>query len=101
MDKCREAFEEIEKVKEILVDYANEVVFNELEGKYIAPCYQTFIPEYLYELNFGWNIFQEQQKKVDEMKSLVCVLWTELDDRNSKEYIIEGCEPIIQELLND
>ena len=43
----------------------------------------------------------ELQKQVDTLKAKVQELWTELDDRQSKEHIIERCESIIQELLKE
>lgn len=47
--------------------------------------------------------FKEGQKskqvEIDELKSKVQELWTELDDRQSKEYIIERCGAIIQGIL--
>ena len=42
---------------------------------------------------------QSKQAEIDALKSKVQELWTELDDRQSKEYIIEKCEAIIQEIL--
>lgn len=42
---------------------------------------------------------QSKQAEIDALKSKVQELWTELDDRQSKEYIIERCEAIIQEIL--
>lgn len=52
-------------------------------------------------INGAWFAYQEQQKKVDMLKAKVQELWTELDDRQSKEHIIEKCESIIQELLKE
>ena len=42
---------------------------------------------------------QSKQAEIDALKSKLQELWTELDDRQSKEHIIEKCEAIIQELL--
>ena len=42
---------------------------------------------------------QSKQAEIDALKSKVQELWTELDDRQSKEYIIEKCEAIIREIL--
>ena len=42
---------------------------------------------------------QSKQAEIDALKSKVQELWTEMDDRQSKEYIIEKCEAIIQEIL--
>ncbi len=50
-------------------------------------------------VNGAWFACQEQQKKIDEVKSKVQDILTELDDRQSKEYIIEKCEEIIKEIL--
>ena len=52
-------------------------------------------------INGAWYVYREQQKKIDELKAKVQELWTELDDRQSKEHIIEKCESIIQELLKE
>lgn len=41
----------------------------------------------------------ELQAEIDALKAKVQELWTELDDRQSKEHIIEKCETIIQEIL--
>lgn len=49
----------------------------------------------------AWYAYQEHQKKIDMLKAKVQELWTELDDRQSKEHIIEKCESIIQELLKE
>ena len=42
---------------------------------------------------------QSKQAEIDALKSKLQDIWTELDDRQSKEHIIEKCEAIIQELL--
>ena len=42
---------------------------------------------------------QSKQAEIDALKAKLQELWTELDDRQSKEHIIEKCEAIIQELL--
>ena len=42
---------------------------------------------------------QSKQAEIDVLKAKLQELWTELDDRQSKEHIIEKCEAIIQELL--
>ena len=52
-------------------------------------------------INGAWFTYQGQQKKIDTLKAKVQELWTELDDRQSKEHIIERCESIIQELLKE
>lgn len=57
--------------------------------------------EYLKGARDAWQAYQEQQKKIDMLKAKVQELWTELDDRQSKEHIIERCESIIQELLKE
>lgn len=67
MNKLREEFEKLPEIQEILLDYKSEVVFHELENKYITPCYETFVPEYVYTLNGAWYAYQEQQKAIDEL----------------------------------
>lgn len=42
---------------------------------------------------------QSKQAEIDALKAKIQELWTELDDRQSKEHIIERCELIIQEIL--
>ena len=42
---------------------------------------------------------QSKQAEIDALKAKIQELWTELDDRQSKEHIIEKCESIIKELL--
>lgn len=44
---------------------------------------------------------QRKQAEIDALKAKIQELWTELDDRQSKEYIIERCESIIKEILHD
>lgn len=68
----REQFERLDKVKDILENKFNGVVFNDDLNQYETPCYSTFIPEYVFELNFGWYAFQEQQKKIDSLLDKVC-----------------------------
>ena len=46
-----------------------------------------------------FELIQSKQAEIDALKSKVQELWTELDDRQSKEHIIEKCEAIIQEIL--
>ena len=41
----------------------------------------------------------ELRKRIEEIKSKVQDLWTALDDRQSKEFIIDSCELIIGEIL--
>lgn len=41
----------------------------------------------------------ELQKRIDDIKSKVQDLWTALDNRQSKEFIIDSCELIIGEIL--
>lgn len=100
MNELRKKFEEAPKVAELLKDNSDElVVFNDELNVYETPMYKNYIPEFLYEINFGWLVFQEQQRRIDDLKSGIQQIWTELDDRQSKEYIIEQCEIIIKELL--
>ena len=55
-------FENLNTVKEILSDHSDDVVFNASTNEYEAPMYENWIPEYIYELNFGWRVFQELVK---------------------------------------
>lgn len=45
------------------------------------------------------EIAEGKQAEIDALKSKAQELWTELDDRQSREHIIERCELIIQEIL--
>lgn len=67
----REQFEKLPEIAETLLDYKHEVVFHELENKYITPCYSTFVPEYVYFLNGAWYAFQEQQKRINEFVNII------------------------------
>lgn len=59
-----------------------------------------FDKAYIFGAKNGFKAGQQsKQAEIDALKSKVQELWTELDDRQSKEYIIERCELIIQELL--
>lgn len=42
---------------------------------------------------------KSEQEEIDNIKAKVQEIWTELDDRQPKGYIIEKCESIIQEIL--
>lgn len=66
MTELRKQFEVLIRVLEILNEHGETIVFNEDRGEYETPCYNTFIPEYIYELNFGWYAFQEQQKQLSD-----------------------------------
>jgi DNA repair ATPase RecN len=68
MNELRKQFEALAKVSKIIKEYGSEVVFNSEENCYETPCYRTFIPEYLHEINFGWYAFQERQKKLEEVQ---------------------------------
>ena len=62
----RQEFERLDKVKELLVEYKNDIiVFNEQDGRYEAKLYTTFVPEYVYWLNGALWAFDFQQKKID------------------------------------
>ena len=96
----REQFENMPEVHKKLKDLHPTIVwFSDQESKY-ASSFEGFQNMVIW-LNGAWYIYQEQQKKVDTLKAKVQELWTELDDRQSKEHIIERCESIIQELLRE
>ena len=82
----------------VVKDFMNifDVYYTNLGGYHYSkdgsPCYY---------LNGMLTMFEEQQKKIDTLKAKVQELWTELDERQSKEHIIERCESIIQELLKE
>ena len=88
------------KVHKKLKDLHPTIVwFSDQENEY-ASSFEGFQNMVIW-LNGAWYAYQEQQKKIDMLKAKVQELWTELDDRQSKEHIIEKCESIIQELLKE
>ena len=96
----REQFENMPEIRKKLKDLHPTIVwFSDQESKY-ASSFEGFQNMVIW-LNGAWYVYREQQKKVDELKAKVQELWTELDDRQSKEHIIEKCESIIQELLKE
>lgn len=96
----REQFENMPEVRKKLKNLHPTIVwFSDQESKY-ASSFEGFQNMVIW-LNGAWYIYQEQQKKIDMLKAKVQELWTELDDRQSKEHIIERCESIIQELLKE
>lgn len=96
----REQFENMPEVRKKLKDLHPTIVwFSDQENEY-ASSFEGFQNMVIW-LNGAWYTYQEQQKKVDRLKAKVQELWTELDDRQSKEHIIEKCESIIQELLKE
>ena len=96
----REQFENMPKVHKKLKDLHPTIVwFSDQENEY-ASSFEGFQNMVIW-LNGAWYAYQEQQKKIDMLKAKVQELWTELDDRQSKEHIIEKCESIIQELLKE
>lgn len=97
MNELRKQFEALSRVTEILNEYGDAIVFNEDSNKYETPCYSTFIPEYVYELNFGWYAFQEQQKQLDEKQKYIDHLHSLMDDAAS--LIREGNDSDALELL--
>ena len=96
----REQFENMPEVHKKLKDLHPTIVwFSDQENEY-ASSFEGFQNTVIW-LNGAWYSYQEQQKKIDTLKAKVQELWTELDDRQSKEHIIEKCESIIQELLKE
>ena len=96
----REQFENMPEVHKRFKDLHPTIVwFSDQDNKY-ASSFEGFQNMVIW-LNGAWYIYQEQQKKIDMLKAKVQELWTELDDRQSKEHIIERCESIIQELLKE
>ena len=96
----REQFENMPEVHKKLKDLHPTIVwFSDQENEY-ASSFEGFQNMVIW-LNGAWYAYQEQQKKIDMLKAKVQELWTELDDRQSKEHIIEKCESIIQELLKE
>ena len=96
----RGQFENMPEVCKKLKDLHPTIVwFSDQENEY-ASSFEGFQNMVIW-LNGAWYAYREQQKKIDELKTKVQELWTELDDRQSKEHIIERCESIIQELLKE
>ena len=92
----RDKFEALPEIKSRLIS----VNFNERLGRYesrspvVIECFEAAL-----YLNGAYYAFCEQEERIEEIKSKVQDVWTELDDRQSKEHIIERCEEIIRELL--
>lgn len=95
MNELRKKFEGVAEIK-IHLEHGN-VFFDENKNTYASEFQALhFVSCYV---NGAWMAFQEQQKKIDDLKSGIQQIWTELDDRQSKEYIIDQCKLIIKELL--
>lgn len=89
----RSEFEKLSDVKDLFIGISFNVESNSYEtNDFVLYGACGFI-------NGAWYAYQEQHKKIDSMKSRIQDIWTSLDDRQSKEHIIESCESIIQELL--
>ena len=96
----REQFENMPEVRKKLKGLHPTIVwFSDQENKY-ASSFEGFQNMVIW-FNGAWYAYQEHQKKIDMLKAKVQELWAELDDRQSKEHIIEKCESIIQELLKE
>lgn len=99
IDSNREEFEKLPEIAKILKD--EDTHWCDKRSIYINQrVFQDSITGYL---NGAWYAFQEQQKKLDccreENKAhleKIDEAWNELDDRNSKEYIIENLEKILK-----
>ncbi len=65
MDKCREEFEQSPKTKELLSD---SIYFDEKENRYKVNADGCLISVVF--LNGRWEVWQEQQAKVEELQTL-------------------------------
>ncbi len=65
MDKCREEFEQSSKTKELLSD---SIYFDEKENRYKVNADGCLISVVF--LNGRWEVWQEQQAKVEELQAL-------------------------------
>lgn len=65
MDKCREEFEQSPKTKELLSD---SIYFDEKENRYKVNADGCLISVVF--LNGRWEVWQEQQAKVEELQAL-------------------------------
>ena len=90
--------EQFEKLPEIATSLSQHIYFGD-DGLYHSDLIN--FQKLVCWINGAWFAYQEQQKKIDMLKAKVQELWTELDDRQSKEHIIERCESTIKELLKD
>ncbi|PUV05873.1 hypothetical protein DCD77_06265 [Acinetobacter baumannii] len=73
MDKCREEFEQSPKTKELLSD---SIYFDEKENRYKVNADGCLISVVF--LNGRWEVWQEQQAKVEELQKRVQFLEQEL-----------------------
>ena len=90
MNKLREEFEELPEIRKIMNE--NGIHFMNHSGWYEARDFKDF--EYEQYINGAWYAFQEQQKKIDEIVSIVRD--ADLSDGDSSVAIVHD---EIQELL--
>ncbi|PPC08995.1 hypothetical protein [Acinetobacter baumannii] len=74
MDKCREEFEQSPKTKELLSD---SIYFDEKENRYKVNADGCLISVVF--LNGRWEVWQEQQAKVEELQNNINLLNEALD----------------------
>ena len=90
MSKTREEFEKLPEIRKIMNE--NGIHFMNHSGWYEARDFKDF--EYEQYINGAWYAFQEQQKKIDEIVSIVRD--ADLSDGDSSVAIVHD---EIQELL--
>ena len=72
MKTMREKFENLAQIKNILeYNESDNVVFDEEKDEYEAKLYVTLVPEYIEWLNGAWYAFQEQEKRIAKLESLL------------------------------
>lgn len=64
----REAFEKIPEIAQLIEEgKGDNLIFIPETNKYDAAMYITFTPDYVHYLNGAWMMYQEQQKKVEDV----------------------------------
>jgi len=90
MSDSRKEFEALPKVAEIISNHSDELAFNEDVNIYETPIYENWIPEFLYEINFGWYAFQGKQKQVDAIRNILS------DELEYDEVLIEKIKELLK-----
>lgn len=64
----RESFEKIPKIAQLIEEgEGDNLIFVPETNKYDAEMYITFTPDYVHYLNGAWMMYQNQQKKIEEV----------------------------------
>lgn len=68
----REDFEKLPEIAQIIEEgISDNLVYDPETNKYAAEMYVTFTPDYVHYLNGAWYAYQEQQKKINEVRKYI------------------------------